>query len=329
MLRVFLGGAWRSLFGSGERLFAHNFFSGPGAPGWIAFVLVQPALIFLFSRGERGKGSPLLGPWAFTAALILLGLLSSSGRAGAGGLGLSESWVSLAGLAPLFAALILLSLGLTPPGPRIRPYFPPAPGGRLLSFGLPLALSLILGLWFLVTLFMPGNPAPLPLYLPLLNPLDLLEAFSAVVILLWLQRRAGAGGAGPWARRLPALGGDIMLFLWLLAVLGRSFHFFGTLPWAELFSRGSFHLALFIYLAAYGILHIIGGHRFSRRSLWIAGAILTVLDIVKLLVFDLSGTGAIPRIASFFIAGLALLFIGWAAPLPPRKTPSPQKPEPR
>jgi uncharacterized membrane protein len=40
-------------------------------------------------------------------------------------------------------------------------------------------------------------------------------------------------------------------------------------------------------------------------------------DIGKFIILDLAEAGAVIRIISFFIAGLALLFIGWAAPLPP------------
>jgi uncharacterized membrane protein len=42
-----------------------------------------------------------------------------------------------------------------------------------------------------------------------------------------------------------------------------------------------------------------------------------VADIGKLLLFDMADIGVPYRILSFFIAGLILLFIGWAAPLPP------------
>jgi uncharacterized membrane protein len=42
-----------------------------------------------------------------------------------------------------------------------------------------------------------------------------------------------------------------------------------------------------------------------------------VVDIAKLLIWDLAGTAPVIRIISFFVAGLILLFIGWVAPLPP------------
>jgi uncharacterized membrane protein len=84
-----------------------------------------------------------------------------------------------------------------------------------------------------------------------------------------------------------------------------------------MFDSDAFHLSLFIFWAVYGIGHVVAGNRIRRRRIWIAGAVIASADVVKLLLFDLAGTGAVTRIVSFFIAGLVLLFIGWIAPLPP------------
>jgi uncharacterized membrane protein len=174
-----------------------------------------------------------------------------------------------------------------------------------------------MGLWFLVTLFLPGDPAPLPFYIPLVNPLDLEEAFCIVLFLLWqsvLLREADLPGL-----KKPALFIiiDAVIFLFAMAVAARSVHFFAGVPYYRLLRSEIFHLCLFILWAVYGIGHIIGGYKLARRQVWIAGAALTVADIAKLLILDLAKTGAVTRIVSFFIAGLLLLFIGWAAPLPP------------
>jgi uncharacterized membrane protein len=54
------------------------------------------------------------------------------------------------------------------------------------------------------------------------------------------------------------------------------------------------------------------------RELWIAGAILLGLVIVKLFTVDLADIGTVARIVSFMGVGLLLLVIGYFAPLPPR-----------
>jgi uncharacterized membrane protein len=62
------------------------------------------------------------------------------------------------------------------------------------------------------------------------------------------------------------------------------------------------------------------GRKTAYRWIWIAGAALIIVDIAKLLVIDLADSGTITRIISFFVAGLFLLFIGWAVPLPAKET---------
>jgi uncharacterized membrane protein len=188
---------------------------------------------------------------------------------------------------------------------------------RLVFFVLPLILCCIMGLWFMITLFLPGDPAPQPFYIPILNPLDLEEAFCLVLFLLWQSALLNRGDLPVLKKPVLFVVTDVLVFLFAMALTARSVHFYGQVPYYRIFDSPVFHLCLFILWAVYGIGHIIGGSRFSQRKVWIAGAVLTVTDIAKLLLLDMSGTGTVTRIVSFFIAGLLLLFIGWAAPLPP------------
>jgi uncharacterized membrane protein len=188
---------------------------------------------------------------------------------------------------------------------------------KTLLFALPLVLSCVMGLWFLVTLFLSGDPAPLPFYIPLVNPLDLEEAFCIALFLLWQSVLFKRGDLPRLKKSALFIIIDSMIFLFAVAVIARSVYFYGGVPYHRVFESDLFHLCLFILWAVYGIGHIIGGNRLSLRKVWIAGAVLMAADIAKLLILDLAGTGAVTRIVSFFIAGLLLLFIGWAAPLPP------------
>jgi uncharacterized membrane protein len=56
------------------------------------------------------------------------------------------------------------------------------------------------------------------------------------------------------------------------------------------------------------------------RALWIAGAAALGIVVAKLFVIDLAGIGTVARIVSFMGVGLALLVIGYFAPMPPRET---------
>jgi uncharacterized membrane protein len=178
-----------------------------------------------------------------------------------------------------------------------------------------LIVAIALGAWFLVSLFSPGDPAPLPRYVPFINPLDLEEAFSIAALMAYLvcirQDLLLSRNAAVF---------DTMLFLWLTAIAGRSAHFFLGVPYGgALFGFAPYQLMLLVLWGVYGIAHMLLARRTGERRLWIAGAVLTLIDIAKLLLIDLAGSGAITRIVSFFVAGAFLLFIGWAAPLPGKK----------
>ena len=54
------------------------------------------------------------------------------------------------------------------------------------------------------------------------------------------------------------------------------------------------------------------------RTVWLTGAGLLAMVVVKLLTVDLSGTGTVARIVSFVGVGVLLLVIGYFSPAPPR-----------
>ena len=164
---------------------------------------------------------------------------------------------------------------------------------------------------------MPGNSYPLP-YIPVINPLEIQQAFCIAGILFWLTRNRSANIH--W-KKIVFIIGDSAAFLWITAVIARSVHFYAQIPMSSLPESSLFHLGIFIFWALYGIAHIIAGNKTGHRAIWITGAIITIVDIVKLILLDLAGTGTVIRIISFFIAGLILLFIGWVAPLPPERIP--------
>jgi uncharacterized membrane protein len=304
------------LSGNSQLLFSHNFMAGPWAWSWLAFIAVSTVILF-FSRTDTEER--IRGAYLFAVILTLVGVFSASGRAFAASLKLGETWISYAGLLPLFAAMIVISI-------LAKSAFARTMGmihRSLILFVLPLIICIILGLWFVVTLFLSGDPSPLPLYIPLLNPLDLAEGFCIVLFILWQRSLAKNQWFPSMTIRKLLITADIALFCFLTALTARALHFYGAIPYSRIADSEVFHLCLFILWALYGIAHIIGGSKKMSRGFWIAGAALIVADIAKLLILDMADSGAIPRIVSFFIAGLVLLFIGWVAPLPPAPAPTP------
>ena len=57
--------------------------------------------------------------------------------------------------------------------------------------------------------------------------------------------------------------------------------------------------------------------RRAIRPLWMVGAALLALVVVKLFVLDLAALSGLPRVVAFLGVGVLLLLIGYLAPLPP------------
>lgn len=176
-------------------------------------------------------------------------------------------------------------------------------------------LSLALAAWVLIANWAsPGRADPLP-YIPVLNPLDLGIAGALLAIAAWLRSAAARELKLPpqmWA--LPAG----LAFLWLNGMLIRSFHHWGGVPyhvegWLE--SRGV-QTGLALLWSSLALVLMLLGTRRQQRMPWLAGAVLLGAVVLKLMLFDLSGSGTVLRIVSFIGVGVLMLVIGYVAPLP-------------
>jgi uncharacterized membrane protein len=68
---------------------------------------------------------------------------------------------------------------------------------------------------------------------------------------------------------------------------------------------------------------MLNATRKRRRHLWMVGAALLGVVVLKLFLNDLSSTGTVARIVSFLGVGAGLLLIGYVAPVPPGETERP------
>jgi len=167
-------------------------------------------------------------------------------------------------------------------------------------------------------LFASGRTEPLP-YVPLLNPVDLTIGLALATLVLW--RRAvmsavspGSSGANwPWA--LAALGFVILNSVWL-----RLAHHSLRVAWDSPALLNSFvvqtGLAILWTLLALGVMTL--ANRRALRAVWLAGAGLLGLVVLKLLLIDLTNAGGAERIVTFIAVGALMLVVGYLAPLPPR-----------
>jgi uncharacterized membrane protein len=331
---IYVLGVFISRFRWSIDVWTYNFFAAsfrgaeklPAWFCWLLFFLSQGGLLFA-SRGKKAE-TRTYAPWFLVFLFTSLSVLSASGRAAAASWGLALSWVSFAGMLPVFAAFLWLGLGITLPvngGAERKPPRLAFAGGGINRAGVS-TLAVVFSLWFFVTLFFPGSPAPLPRYIPLLNPLELQQLFCVALILwLWLRFRRGASseenavaeGGGLLSGAFLPVAADVMGFLWLTAVCARSVHFMGGIPFFLVGRSDIFHLCLFILWALYGTAHTVFGHKKARRPVWIAGAVLILADLAKLLLTNINEIATLTKIVSFFIAGILLLVIGWISPMPP------------
>jgi uncharacterized membrane protein len=173
-------------------------------------------------------------------------------------------------------------------------------------------LALYLGLWSLISNWQVSSPsAPLP-YLPLLNPLDLVQAFALFVLVrFWRRERSGQQ---PELIALSLLG-----FIGLNAVLLRTLHQWARIPYElhAMLASTLVQAALSIFWAVLALTTMLIATRVRSRVLWLTGAALLVLVVLKLFVVDLSSIGTIERIVSFVGVGLLMLVVGYFSPMPP------------
>jgi uncharacterized membrane protein len=166
-----------------------------------------------------------------------------------------------------------------------------------------------------------GSPAPLP-YAPLLNPLDLSCLLAFVAIFAWHRHvlarglnEEAASSAGPVA--LGAVG-----FVWFNAVLLRTLHFWIHVPYTldDLLASQVVQTSLTVFWTTLAVTGMFLATRRGLRLLWLVGAALLGVVVLKLFLFDLSQLSGIRRIVSFIGVGVLLLAIGYFSPVPPKDT---------
>ncbi|MDB6047210.1 MAG: hypothetical protein JWM63_5761 [Gammaproteobacteria bacterium] len=181
-----------------------------------------------------------------------------------------------------------------------------------------------LALWSLVTnVSLPGDPYPLP-YAPLLNPLDLAELLVLLVLgRFWLHLKTARYPSSAEVKDAPVVAGLAALaFIWLNAALLRTLHHWAGVPFElePLLSSTLVQTALTIFWTLLALATMLGATRRANRVVWLTGATLLAVAIVKLFVVDLSRVGTVERIVSFVGVGLLTLVIGYFSPLPPAAT---------
>ena len=279
--------------------------------GWLAWPLAFAAFYGICRQHEGAPDSPLADGLHVGSAWLLTALLSWQvawlvERQVAGhGSWLAVGWMCVPGLAVLLLPHVMERVAW-PLRAHREAYAVVASGG----------LALYLALWSLYTNFtLPGDPYPFP-YVPLLNALDLAQAFVlAVLVQFWTRLKSSDDR--PVTGILAALA-----FVWLNAALVRTLHRWAGVPFEldAVISSTLVQTSLSIFWTILALATMLVANRRASRPVWITGAALLGVTIVKLFVIDLSRVGTVERIVSFVGVGLLTLVIGYFSPLPPAAT---------
>lgn len=182
--------------------------------------------------------------------------------------------------------------------------------GTLLLLQAIVAICIFFGL-----LWHAGDSAPLP-YLPLLNPVELVQLGALALGARWLADSAAPRDVASSRASILAGAG----FLFVTAATLRATHQLGGIAWNEhLWSSNLAQTSLTVVWSVLGVLGWVLGSRRGHRPLWLAGALLMGVVLAKLLLVDRSHLGNLFGIASFIAYGLLCTVIGYFAPAPPRE----------
>jgi uncharacterized membrane protein len=287
--------------------------------GWLAWPLAFAAFYIICRRHEGAPAGRLASSLQVVSAWLLVALLTWQLAwfvdRGVGGRG---SWPAVGWMLIPAVALFLLPRWVDRIAWPLRAHREAYVGSAAAG------LALYLALWSLVTNFLvEGDPYPFP-YVPLFNALDLAQALVLGVLATYcLYLRSGK------YRTYARVGGTVFVtalgslsFLWLNAALIRTLHRWAGVPLAlEAVLRSTLvQTSLSIFWTLLALAAMLVATRRAGRAVWITGACLLAVTIVKLFVIDLSRVATVERIVSFVGVGLLTLVIGYFSPLPPAAT---------
>jgi uncharacterized membrane protein len=222
--------------------------------------------------------------------------------------GLASGWITGASWLPLLLAWALALLRPAWIAAPLRARFDEWRGTLLLT------QAALAGLVFTLLLAHAGDTAPIT-FVPLLNPVELLQLGAIACATSWLAARDAPDGFATNRPTLLSLAG----FAFVTAATLRAVHQLGGVAWDE--SLLDSHLAQTALTVVWSVLGVLGwvlGSRRGQRTLWLAGAVLMAVVLAKLLLVDRGHLGNLFGIVSFIAYGLLCTVIGYFAPAPPR-----------
>jgi uncharacterized membrane protein len=287
-----------------------HFFKGLGALGWLVAIAAHGWVLHCCGN-MRNRATTLAHGWG---AMFFVMLIAFEVSWQVDRFAFNDVWPGTAGLLTLATgAFALLFEGKDRKWPfseDIDAYY--------------VASQLLAGLFIVLVIAVcindPGSPSPLP-YIPVLNPFDVLSVVALVMLwrLVRRERKKEYWGLDKASRVPEFILGGTALLLSTIAVV-RAVHHFTGVAWESSALMGSVGVqsTLSIYWAILGLSGMVLGTKRAQRSIWMSGAGLMIVVVLKLFVIDLGNTGTVARIISFLGVGVMLLVVGYFSPVPPK-----------
>lgn len=282
--------------------------------GWLVWTFAFAAH-FLARRAVEGDARDARGYAGFShwGAVVLMALIGAVELRYATRLAdLSSTAWSAASLVVIPCVLVLAVTG----GPLSNRWPVSAhPHAYRILAALPILEALLLWIAF-ANFTRPGPSTPLP-YIPLLNAIDLAHGLIALTALAWYRKW---GHARLSVKNVGIIAG-IAAFAWANGILLRSLHHWADVPYnLDAWMRSFLAQASFsIFWSVLALGTMVYATRTARRTLWMVGAALMGVVVVKLALVDFARLGGLERIASFIGVGVLMLVVGYFSPVPPKK----------
>lgn len=283
--------------------------SWPFEAGYVLWPIAFAVLYHLFYRCEMDLSKVKELSLLHVLAILLLVILPTWEASWhlTNYLPLSNGWhIALFPLTTIAALWLIMQAKIWPFKQHQASYY------RLAS---PLLIFYLL-IYSLTTFYVAAEATPLP-WIPFFNPAELIQAliFITLIRFAFVSPKNYLSTQEAFTSYIVIAS---LIFIWLNVVLLRTIHHWGDLSWSfTLLQAPVTQTSLSIFWTLTGLSLAVLATRKQVRNLWIVGATLLVIVVIKLFLFDMSSHDSIERIVSFISVGLLLMLIGYFAPLPP------------
>lgn len=273
------------------------------------FLVIQ--YLFLFREEKSSPSNPrkLLSVWHVFTAWGIFGLIFWE-------VSWQKEQLNLHGTAGLmiwFAAIVIPVIALI--GAGQKKFWPFITFERDYKNWIPAPLFLLTAFWFFAVCR--KTISNTEHYLPLLNPLDVAQ-FAIVLIFAYATKRKFMDAVSFISNTARAVILGIMLFVWVNVVTVRAVSHYQNIfyDFDSLWDSVQVQMALSILWTVCALIVMNISRKIQHRQLWMIGAGLLGLVILKLATKDLSGKDTLAGIVSFLVVGALILLIGFLSPIP-------------